>query len=166
MPRLGKAGSPASRRAIVHSLVHTESWAVDLAWDAIARFGTNPCYQLPWAFFNDFVKVLACIYKILHCRASWHVTRAHTDSCIPQQVAEDEARHFELLHARLQELGCMYGDLPAHDGLWESAARTAHSLPARLAVEHCVHEGRGKEHKTFTLHLLSAHRHYARCREK
>jgi uncharacterized ferritin-like protein (DUF455 family) len=30
-----------------------------------------------------------------------------------------------------------------HDGLWESAARTSHSLPARLAVEHCVHEARG-----------------------
>lgn len=27
--------------------------------------------------------------------------------------------------------------------LWESAATTAHSLPARLAVEHCVHEARG-----------------------
>jgi hypothetical protein len=27
--------------------------------------------------------------------------------------------------------------------LWESAQSTAHSLPARLAVEHCVHEARG-----------------------
>lgn len=27
--------------------------------------------------------------------------------------------------------------------LWESAQKTAHSLPARLAVEHCVHEARG-----------------------
>lgn len=27
--------------------------------------------------------------------------------------------------------------------LWESAQTTAHSLPARLAVEHCVHEARG-----------------------
>jgi uncharacterized ferritin-like protein (DUF455 family) len=27
--------------------------------------------------------------------------------------------------------------------LWESAQRTSHSLPARLAVEHCVHEARG-----------------------
>ncbi len=27
--------------------------------------------------------------------------------------------------------------------LWESAAATAHSLPARLAVEHCCHEARG-----------------------
>ena len=45
--------------------------------------------------------------------------------------------------ARLVELGSSYGAMPAHDGLWESAAATAHSLPARLAVEACVHEARG-----------------------
>ena len=33
--------------------------------------------------------------------------------------------------------------MPAHDGLWESAAATAHSLAARIAVESCVHEARG-----------------------
>jgi hypothetical protein len=27
--------------------------------------------------------------------------------------------------------------------LWESAENTSYSLPARLAVEHCVHEARG-----------------------
>lgn len=32
MPKLGKAGSLQSRQAIVHSLVHIESWAVDLSW--------------------------------------------------------------------------------------------------------------------------------------
>lgn len=41
------------------------------------------------------------------------------------------------------ELGSFYGSMPAHDGLWESAAATAHSLAARLAVESCVHEARG-----------------------
>ena len=43
----------------------------------------------------------------------------------------------------MQATGSHYGALPAHDGLWESAAATAHSLPARLAVEHCMHEARG-----------------------
>lgn len=61
----------------------------------------------------------------------------------PWQVAEDEARHFTLLRQRLGELGSHYGALPAHDGLWESASGTAANLPARLAVEHCVHEARG-----------------------
>lgn len=58
-------------------------------------------------------------------------------------VAEDEARHFSLLEARLHDLGSEYGAQPAHVGLWESAAATAHSLPARLAIESCVHEARG-----------------------
>jgi uncharacterized ferritin-like protein (DUF455 family) len=59
------------------------------------------------------------------------------------KVAEDECRHYELLRARLEELGSQHGAFAAHDGLWESAQETAQSLPARLAVEHCVHEARG-----------------------
>jgi len=58
-------------------------------------------------------------------------------------VADDEARHFTMLEARLQGLGASYGDLPAHDGLWESAQRTAHDLAARLAVVPMVLEARG-----------------------
>lgn len=55
-------------------------------------------------------------------------------------VAQDEGRHFTLLAARLKELGSFYGALPAHDGLWDSAASTSKDLLARLAIEHCVHE--------------------------
>ena len=112
-PRLGKGGSLASRQAIIHSLAHIENWAVDLSWDIIARFGADDRYSslLPEPFFDDWV-----------------------------QVAVDEARHFTLLARRLEDLGSRYGALPVHDGLWESASRTAGSLPARLAVEHCVHE--------------------------
>ncbi|XP_010558255.1 PREDICTED: uncharacterized protein LOC104826966 [Tarenaya hassleriana] len=55
MPKLGKAGSLQSRQAIVHSLVHTESWAIDLSWDIIARFGKQE--EMPRDFFTDFVKV-------------------------------------------------------------------------------------------------------------
>ncbi|KAA8539208.1 hypothetical protein F0562_025900 [Nyssa sinensis] len=55
MPKLGKAGSLQSRQAIVHSLVHTESWAIDLSWDIIARFGKQE--TMPREFFTDFVKV-------------------------------------------------------------------------------------------------------------
>ncbi|GER51232.1 3-oxoacyl-[acyl-carrier-protein] synthase-likeprotein [Striga asiatica] len=55
MPKLGKAGSLHSRQAIVHSLVHTESWAIDLSWDIIARFGKEE--SMPRDFFTDFVKV-------------------------------------------------------------------------------------------------------------
>jgi uncharacterized ferritin-like protein (DUF455 family) len=49
--------------------------------------------ETPRAFFDDWVK-----------------------------VGEEEAIHFSLLQARLAELGARYGDLPAHDGLWQAAA--------------------------------------------
>jgi uncharacterized ferritin-like protein (DUF455 family) len=58
-------------------------------------------------------------------------------------VAAEEARHFQLLAARLADFGMRYGDLPAHDGLWEAAAATAGDLLARLAVVPLVLEARG-----------------------
>lgn len=58
-------------------------------------------------------------------------------------VAAEEAKHFMLLSDRLAELDAAYGDLPAHDGLWEAAEATAHDLAARLAVVPLVLEARG-----------------------
>ena len=58
-------------------------------------------------------------------------------------VASEEALHFDLLLRRLGDFGAAYGDLPAHDGLWESAAATACDLLARLAVVPLVLEARG-----------------------
>ncbi|KAF9597054.1 hypothetical protein IFM89_015245 [Coptis chinensis] len=55
MPKLGRGGSLQSRQAILHSLVHTESWAIDLSWDIIVRFGMQEV--MPREFFTDFVKV-------------------------------------------------------------------------------------------------------------
>ena len=67
--------------------------------------------------------------------------RAYYDDWV--RVGAEEARHFKLLHDRLGELGAAYGDLPAHDGLWQSAQATGHSLIARLAVVPLVLEARG-----------------------
>lgn len=58
-------------------------------------------------------------------------------------VADDEARHFRLLSARLAELGANYGDLPAHDGLWAMAEKTAHDPLVRMALVPRVLEARG-----------------------
>jgi uncharacterized ferritin-like protein (DUF455 family) len=58
-------------------------------------------------------------------------------------VAKEEAKHFTLLRERLSELDASYGDLPAHDGLWEAASETGHDLSARLAVVPLVLEARG-----------------------
>ena len=49
-------------------------------------------------------------------------------------VADDEARHFLMLSDRLADLDAAYGDLPAHDGLWQAADATKHDLLARLAI--------------------------------
>lgn len=58
-------------------------------------------------------------------------------------VARDEARHFELLRARLRQLGHDYGDFDAHNGLWEMAEKTAHDGLARMALVPRVLEARG-----------------------
>jgi len=59
------------------------------------------------------------------------------------RVADEEGKHYLLLDERLQGLGLAYGDLPAHDGLWQAAEETAHDLLARLAVVPLVLEARG-----------------------
>jgi uncharacterized ferritin-like protein (DUF455 family) len=58
-------------------------------------------------------------------------------------VGDDEARHFAMLQERLCSFGAAYGDLPAHDGLWQAAGETKHDLLARLAVVPMVLEARG-----------------------
>lgn len=58
-------------------------------------------------------------------------------------VAAEEAQHFSLLASRLGALGGAYGNLPAHDGLWQAAAETADDALARLAVVPLVLEARG-----------------------
>ena len=59
------------------------------------------------------------------------------------RTADDEARHFQLLAARLGDLGHAYGDFDAHNGLWEMAEKTAHSALARMALVPRVLEARG-----------------------
>ncbi|KAJ3035841.1 hypothetical protein HDV00_003376 [Rhizophlyctis rosea] len=128
MRRLGKGGSLESRIAILHSLANIEQWAIDLAWDIIARFAphppsssspspsTNPKTHpsLPRDFYTDFLK-----------------------------VAADEAKHYTYLTQRLTSLSSHFGALPVHGGLWDSASDTKDDLKSRLAIVHMVHEARG-----------------------
>lgn len=58
-------------------------------------------------------------------------------------VATDEGRHFLMLRERLRALGADYGDLPAHDGLWTMAVRTAGDPLHRMALVPRVLEARG-----------------------
>ncbi|WP_422006952.1 ferritin-like domain-containing protein [Pyruvatibacter mobilis] len=107
-------GSLAGRVALLHALAHIELNAIDLACDLLARFPDDEGAPLPRAFADDWVR-----------------------------VADEEGKHFLMLQARLGELGAAYGDLPAHDGLWQAAEATAHDLAARLAIVPLVHEARG-----------------------
>ncbi|MEO0392140.1 MAG: ferritin-like domain-containing protein, partial [Pseudomonadota bacterium] len=141
MPKRSKANSVAGRSALLHALAHIELNAIDLAWDVIARFA--PMRDVPGqergaaadtlpltrAFFNDWVL-----------------------------VAADEARHHRLLRQRLEALGCAYGDLPAHDGLWQSSMDTAHDIAARLAIVPMVLEARGLDVTPSMIDSL--HRHH------
>lgn len=69
--------------------------------------------------------------------------RLDRSSLSTKPVHQAHRRMPHAAQARLEAMGSHYGALPAHDALWHSAEATAHSLPARLAVEHCVHEARG-----------------------
>tara|TARA_R110002124_G_scaffold287365_1_gene474216 strand:+ start:151825 stop:152661 length:837 start_codon:yes stop_codon:yes gene_type:complete len=124
-----RAMAPSNKRnkgvpkkiVLLHAIAHIELNAIDLAWDMIARFAPlydehapEAAYNLPIEFFMDWLS-----------------------------VAGDEAKHFLLLNAHLKHHGAAYGDLAAHDGLWESAEKTRHDIAARLAIVPMVLEARG-----------------------
>ena len=71
-------------------------------------------------------------------------------------VAADEAMHFALIERKLRTLGSFYGELPAHDGLWQAAEATAHDVAARLAVVPLVLEARGLDVTPATLERVRA----------
>ena len=59
------------------------------------------------------------------------------------RVADEEALHFSLLLGHLQNQGYAYGDFPAHNSLWEMAAKTQHDILARIALVPRTLEARG-----------------------
>ena len=124
MPKRRKAGTKQSKIALLHAIAHIELNAIDLAWDVLARKFDLGSFALPKAFYDDWIK-----------------------------VADDEAKHHLMLEERLNDLGASYGDLPAHDGLWESSMKTAHDFAARLAIVPMVLEARGLD---VTPNMISA----------
>ncbi|KAI0377238.1 DUF455-domain-containing protein [Hypomontagnella monticulosa] len=131
MPKAGRGGNLKSRIMMLHALANIEQWAIDLAIDIMIRFASFQTIardknglpqELPRTFFYDWLK-----------------------------VANDEAKHFSLLRARLEEMGSHFGALPVHHGLWDSATRTAHDLRARISVIALVHEARGLDVNPMTI---------------
>ena len=58
-------------------------------------------------------------------------------------VAREEAQHFGLLRDHLATLDARYGDLPAHDGLWDMVRKTRGDVLARMALVPRTLEARG-----------------------
>jgi uncharacterized ferritin-like protein (DUF455 family) len=109
-------GTPEGRIALLHAIAHIECNAIDLALDMVARFtfDSDIANHQREAFISDWLS-----------------------------VADDEARHFHMIHKRLNVMGSAYGALAVHQGLWEAAYRTRHSLAARLAIAPMLMEARG-----------------------
>ncbi|KAI9934523.1 hypothetical protein ASPWEDRAFT_116802 [Aspergillus wentii DTO 134E9] len=126
MPRPGKGGTLKSRIAMLHALANIELWAIDLAIDICARFSKFQTEghgrELPRTFFHDWLK-----------------------------VAADEAKHFSILRARIEEMGSHFGSLPVHHGLWLSATETAHDIRSRISIIALVHEARGLDVNPMTI---------------
>jgi uncharacterized ferritin-like protein (DUF455 family) len=59
------------------------------------------------------------------------------------RVADEEARHFNLVCGRLLAYACTYGEFTAHNGLWEMAEKTAGDVLARMALVPRTLEARG-----------------------
>lgn len=111
-----RLGSVHGRVALLHAIAHIEFNAIDLAADMVARYMHDP--HIP----ND---------KRAEFTSDWI------------GVCDDEARHFTLIQDRLTEMGSFYGDLQAHNGLWEAAVSTMNDLAARLVIAPMVLEARG-----------------------
>ena len=85
--------------------------------------------------FNAINLALDAIYRFRDMPAAYYADWL--------SVAVDESRHFALVQQRLESLGRRYGDLPAHNGLWEMAEKTADSCLQRMALVPRVLEARG-----------------------
>ncbi|GHA06443.1 hypothetical protein GCM10008090_15150 [Arenicella chitinivorans] len=59
------------------------------------------------------------------------------------RVAQDEARHFQLINRYLTNHDCEYGAYPAHNGLWSMTVETDYDVLARMALVPRVLEARG-----------------------
>jgi len=98
---------------------------------------------------------IALIHAIAHIELNaidlaWDIMARFSYEDLPKpffddwvQVAEDEAIHFNLLENRLQDFDHTYGDLPAHNGLWDTAFKSKDDLMTRLALVPMLMEPRG-----------------------
>lgn len=165
MITIGEAATEALNTALPHdkmhlTRVHAKAW---FDGELAHEFPTTPPMRparpdkprlLMPRYMPKRKNMVALLHAITHIEfnaidLAWDIVarfgkdmpRSFTDDWV--RVADDEARHFEMLMERLKSHDATYGDLPAHDGLWQSAMDTAHDLKARLAIVPLVLEARG-----------------------
>jgi len=85
--------------------------------------------------FNAINLALDAVYRFQNMPAQYYF-----DWC---QVAAEEAQHFTMLADYLASEGSSYGDLSAHNGLWEMAVKTDFDVLVRMALVPRVLEARG-----------------------
>ena len=85
--------------------------------------------------FNAINLALDAVYRFQDMPRDYHVDW--------MKVAAEESKHFLLLCDRLLQLSSSYGEHPAHNGLWEMAVKTQHSIVERMALVPRVLEARG-----------------------
>jgi uncharacterized ferritin-like protein (DUF455 family) len=115
----------------------------------------KPPREMPRRSLATAVGRVAFLHAIAHIELNamdlaWDIVGRFAAERMPRsfydqwvRVAFEEATHFGLLGDRLARFGAAYGDLPAHDGLWQAAEATGEDLTARLAVVPLVLEARG-----------------------
>ena len=111
--------------------------------------------EMPRRSFGGQAGRIALFHALAHIELNavdlaWDIIARFAEQDLPEaffvdwlSVAVDEAEHFALLERHLAQMGATYGDLPAHDGLWQAAEKTVGDLLARLAIVPLVLEARG-----------------------
>ena len=85
--------------------------------------------------FNAINLALDAVYRFQTMPEQYY-----TDWC---RVAAEEAQHFTMLSDYLESHSMSYGDMPAHNGLWEMAVKTDFDVLVRMALVPRVLEARG-----------------------
>lgn len=108
----------------LHSIAHIEFSAIDIALDAVYRFGWS-LGEKNYEFCKDWL-----------------------------DVAKEEISHFKMIENFLKKLGLNYGDLPVHNGLFIALRKTENSLLERMAVIPRFMEANGLDSNFFIMQNL------------
>ncbi len=123
LPKIKNFNTIEGKKYLLHTVIHIEYSAIDLALDAALRFK-----DLPMQYYKDWL-----------------------------EVADDEIRHFTMLHDLLKELGGFYGEFPVHKNLFEAMEATPKFLDRMAAVPRYL-EANGLDQNPKIMQKLNSNR--------